>query len=113
MRYFTIDEFNCSETGENEMNPDFLELLDRLRHRCGFPFVITSGYRSKNHSIERKKHKPGVHSEGIAADIYVDSSFNRYTLIKEALELGFNGIGVAKTFIHVDCRSDKPAIWTY
>ena len=45
MQYFDIKEFDCQETGTNEMNPFFLEKLDQLRHQCGFPFKITSGYR--------------------------------------------------------------------
>jgi len=55
MRYFTVDEFNCQHTGENQMEPEFMELVDELRHRCAFPFIITSGYRSLTHPIEAKK----------------------------------------------------------
>ena len=32
-----------------------MEMVDELRDRCGFPFVITSGYRSPQHPIEAKK----------------------------------------------------------
>ena len=28
-------------------------------------------------------------------------------------ELGFTGIGVAKSFVHVDTRDDTPVMWTY
>jgi hypothetical protein len=45
LKYFTLDEFNCKETGENKMSHNFLIMLDRLREECDFPFVITS-YRS-------------------------------------------------------------------
>ena len=82
MRYFNIKDFDCQETGNNEMSEDFLNKLDDLRHICGFPFIITSGYRDPSHSIE-------------------------------AQSMGFNGIGVAKTFIHVDTRKTMPVIWTY
>jgi len=27
--------------------------------------------------------------------------------------MGFNGIGVAKTFIHVDLRQTAPVVWCY
>ena len=43
LEFFTLDEFNCQVTGENKMEPEFLQKLDRLRAGCGFPFVITSG----------------------------------------------------------------------
>ena len=54
-KYFALSEFNCQETAENEMQDEFLKKLDHLREACGFPFVITSGYRSTNHSNERNK----------------------------------------------------------
>ena len=55
MRYFNRDDFDCQETGNNEMSDDFLVKLDELRHVCGFPFIITSGYRDPSHSIEARK----------------------------------------------------------
>ncbi len=113
MKYFQIEEFNCQETGNNQMDKQFLLLLDTLRHKCGFPFVITSGYRDPTHSIEAKKEKPGKHSEGIACDIQVKNGAERFTLIDEALCLGFTGIGIHKDFIHVDTRKTTPVVWVY
>ena len=55
--YFTREEFACQYTGENEISDRLLLKLDLLRARCGFPFVITSGYRSVDHPIEAKKKK--------------------------------------------------------
>lgn len=113
LRYFNIKDFNCQETGQNLMKGSFLLLLDELRHRCGFPFIVTSGYRSPDHSIERKKAKPGTHSEGIAADIKVSNGAQRHIIIKHAMEMGFTGIGIADSFVHVDTRSTTPVVWTY
>jgi len=112
-KYFTRDEFKCHETGENEIKPDFIETLDQLREDCGFPFVISSGYRSPKHPLEAVKKTPGTHTQGIAADIAVSGGVQRRVLVEKALELGFNGIGVAKTFVHVDIRTTTPVIWTY
>ena len=83
-------------------------MLDELRERCGFPFTITSGYRDPKHSLEAKKEKPGTHSQGIAADIYTVSGAERHIILANAFEMGFGGIGVAKTFIHVDIRIQTP-----
>jgi uncharacterized protein YcbK (DUF882 family) len=113
VNYFSISEFDCQETGENNMNPKFLEKLDALRHYCGLPFIITSGYRSPSHSLEAIKEIPGTHAQGIAADIKITNSAHRYSLIKAALEHGFTGIGVAGNFIHLDIRATVPVIWTY
>ena len=112
-KYFKLSDFNCQETGENEMDLDFIMSLDELREACGFPFIITSGYRSPRHSLEAKKDVPGQHAEGIAADIAVNGGAQRWTIVTKAIEQGFTGIGVAKTFIHVDRRTSPPMLWTY
>ena len=113
LQYFNLSEFDCKETGENNMYRDFLRRLDKLRPRCGFSFIVTSGYRSPNHSAEKKKVAPGQHSKGVAADIYITDASLRFKIVKEALAMGFTGIGIAKTFIHVDDRDGTPVIWTY
>ncbi len=112
MQYFKISEFDCTETGENNMDKNFLLLLDELRGKCGFPFIVSSGFRSPNHSKEITKKTPGTHSQGIAADIVITSASKRYTFIQQALALGFKGIGIHKSFIHVDTRSNS-VIWLY
>lgn len=113
MRYFKLSDFDCQETGNNEMSEEFLEKLDDLRHVCGFPFIITSGYRDKTHSIEARKAKAGTHARGIASDIRINNGNEAYQIIKHAQSMGFNGIGVAKSFIHVDIRKGMPVVWSY
>jgi uncharacterized protein YcbK (DUF882 family) len=113
MKYFKLKDFNCQETGENKMNIEFLDMLDSLRDVCGFPFVVTSGYRSPSHSIEKVKINPGTHAKGIATDIKITNGGDRYTVVQEAIKAGFTGIGIAKDFIHLDIRTSTPVIWTY
>ena len=113
MRYFKLSDFDCQETGNNEMSEEFLEKLDDLRHECGFPFIITSGYRDPSHSVEARKAKAGTHARGIASDIRINNGSQAYAIIKHAQSMGFNGIGVAKTFIHVDTRDTTPVVWCY
>ena len=112
-KYFTLEEFACKHTGKNEIDVDFVHSLDELRSACGFPFTITSGYRDIKHPAEARKSKGGVHTAGIAADIAVSNGIERATIIRNAIELGFNGIGVAKGFIHVDKRDLPQVVWTY
>jgi len=111
--YFKTEDFNCQETGENEMDPEFIRKLDELRSAVGRPLYVTSGYRSPRHSIEAKKSQPGTHAQGIACDIAVANGVERRQLVKQAFYLGFTGIGVAKTFIHVDTRETDPVLWVY
>ena len=88
-----------------------------MRDVCGFPFIITSGFRSKDHPIERSKENLGTHAQGIAADIKVSNGTQRYKIVEEAIKMGFSGIGVASNFIHVDIRdldtNESPVMWTY
>ena len=63
-KYFKIEEFDCQETGENDMQDEFIHRLDMLREQAGF-------------------------------------------------QLDFGGIGIAKTFVHVDIRKTVPVLWTY
>ena len=113
LKYFKLSEFDCQQTGENLMVPEFLLMLDALRHECGFSFTITSGYRSPNHSIEAAKAKPGTHAQGIAADIGTTDAHQRFVIVSNAVKLGFQGIGVARSFIHVDSRKTAPKVWSY
>lgn len=116
MKYFDISEFDCKHTGRNEMQKHFLQALDELRKRCGFPFKVTSGYRDPSHPVEARKERPGTHTEGIAADIAVADGIQRRKIVEEAIKMGFGGIGVAKTFVHVDARlhlENPMVMWTY
>ncbi len=113
MKYFSMSEFDCKETGENKMQPEFLQRLELLREACGFPFIITSGYRSVKHSAEAKKAVAGTHTKGIAADIKVSSGVERRAIVEAAIALGFRGIGVADNFVHVDTRKSASVIWCY
>jgi uncharacterized protein YcbK (DUF882 family) len=112
-KYFKYSDFDCQETGENEMSVEFIHRLDELREACGFPFYITSGFRSPNHSIEKRKQNPGTHAQGIAADIAVSGGAQRRAVVEKALEMGFKGVGVAKGFVHVDIRETTPVLWCY
>ena len=114
-KYFRLEEFNCTHTNLNCMDLAFIHRLDELRERVGFPMIVTSGYRDATHPAEARKAEPGTgtHCQGIAADIKVSNSFERMNLVHEALKLGFNGIGIAKTFIHIDDRQTTPVMWTY
>lgn len=114
LKYFKLSDFDCQQTGENEMDMEFLYKLDHLRHVCGFPFVVTSGYRSPDHSLERSKpNGGGSHTKGIAADIRALNGSQRYEIQRHAYALGFSGIGVHKSFVHLDIRDTTPVSWCY
>jgi zinc D-Ala-D-Ala carboxypeptidase len=66
---FSVQEFNCSHCGQNEMKHEFMAKLQQLRTLYGAPMKVTSGYRCPQHPIEAKKASPGAHASGLACDI--------------------------------------------
>lgn len=120
-RNFSKAEFDCKETGENDMQPEFMRRLQNLRTECGKPVEVWSGYRSPRHSIEAAKPTPGAHASGRACDILV-SGADALRIVELAVKHGFTGIGVkqkgAKRFIHIDDLEHtesrpRPFIWSY
>lgn len=116
---FTASEFACKHTGKNQMTPEFMDRLQRLRTAYGKPMRITSGYRDRTHPIEAKKATSGAHTTGMACDVAVQGA-DALRLIQLALMYGFTGIGVQQKgggrFIHLDCCTDgfpRPTIWSY
>lgn len=115
---FSADEFSCSHCGKNEMQENFMELLQALRSKYGKPMRITSGFRCAEHPIEAKKAQPGSHASGCACDVGVEGA-DAHRLLTLALQLGFSGIGVQQKgggrFIHLDILTSgmRPTVWSY
>lgn len=117
---FSKEEFDCKETGNNKMRPDFMRILQDIRKEYGKPMFITSGYRDPTHSVEARKKEPGTHTYGIAADIACHGE-DAMLLFNIAYHNGVRRIGLNQKgtgrFIHLDI-GDKgygfsKAIWTY
>ena len=126
LKYFKLSEFDSPDevgSGSN-MNYTFLEKLDQARGLAGIPFKITSGFRTEAYQDDLtrrcyKTAKKGTspHLKGLAADISVKDSRQRYIVINSLLLAGFTRIGIADTFIHVDLSTyeghRQNVIWTY
>ena len=122
MKYFKYYEFDSPDVdGSGQMmDAEFLQMLDAARELYGKPMKITSGFRTENYNEELKKKgyaasAKSSHLKGLAADISCTTSADRWDMIDSLIKAGFNRIGIAKTFIHVDIDEDKPPflIWTY
>ena len=127
LKYFKLSEFDSPDlegSGSN-MNYTFLEKLDYARGLAmdgekEVPFIITSGYRTKEYNkdlIKRgyKASRNSSHLKGLAADISVKDSRQRFIVINSLLLAGFTRLGISDTFIHVDLDTEKSqnVIWTY
>lgn len=117
MKHFKLKEFDSPDAPGSgiKMNRDFLAKLDFARHDADIPFIITSGYRTKEHNELVGGVDSSAHTKGYAADISCRDSRSRYIIISSLQKAGFNRIGIASTFIHVDDDPDKPknVIWVY
>ena len=115
-KYFSLSEFDSPDFPASGLNMDatFLQMLDTARDKAGIPFKITSGYRTESHNAKVGGVANSSHLKGYAADIACTSGSERWIIIDALIKSGFERIGVAKTFVHVDNDPDKSsAIWTY
>ena len=120
MKYFKLREFVCNCCGKSKINRTFVKVLDAARgyskneDGTDVKFIITSGYRCKNHP-ESIKNPTSSHIKGLAADILVKNSRERAVILAALMEAGFTRFGIGHNFLHVDIDEDKPqaVIWTY
>jgi uncharacterized protein YcbK (DUF882 family) len=126
---FSTEEMHCQCSygcGQDEMDDEFMRMLQELREQAGFAFRISSGRRCllHNQDISSHKTKAGIHTFGKAVDIltgHVNTS-SVLNLVKLSQSIGFTGLGLnfrgsrKSRFLHVDSRNSDfsaPAIWTY
>lgn len=104
---FKLYEFECKDGSHQVMvDPILLTKLQTLRMRLGRPITINSGYRNATHNKKVGGVANSQHLEGRAADIKVSGLTPRQVAM-EADKLGFGGIKIYPTFVHVDTREGK------
>ena len=117
MKYFEYEEFDSPDVqGSGQlMDPKLLEMIDEVREIYGKPIRINSGYRTEAHNRKVGGVDSSSHIKGLAIDVSCTRSDDRFKMLNALIEVGFNRIGVAGSFIHVDIDKDKSqnVIWTY
>jgi zinc D-Ala-D-Ala carboxypeptidase len=114
---FSYDECKCSCCGLVDVSSDLLDLLQEARNILG-PLQITSFYRCPSHNESVSSTGPtGPHTTGKSCDIHVSNSQHRKLLI-DYFANKVTGLGIAKTFIHIDIispeeLSHRPNCWLY
>lgn len=113
--HFSIPELACRCggrfcAGEYWHDPDFLDALEALRARAGRALIVTSGHRCAlwNAAVGGA---PASQHKRLAVDIAL-AGHDRHALLEAAVSLGFTGLGLARTFLHLDRRA-RPARWFY
>ena len=113
--HFTPRELACRCggrfcAGEYWHAPDFLDALEALRGDIGHPLVINSGHRCAVWNTYVGGVRFSLH-RSIAVDISL-AGHDRHALLAAAERRGFTGLGLGKTFLHLD-RRPRPARWIY
>ncbi len=107
MRYFKQHEFVMGkENVFNKMNTTLLAKIDILREKVGEPLRITSSFRDKKFNKSVRGASKSQHLLGKAVDFSCRNGTFRSKIVLEALKLRLT-VGVAKNFIHVDCRETQ------
>jgi len=117
-RYFKYSEFDSPDepgSGEKYMSNKLIMMLDLVRKDYGRPIRINSGYRTEAHNAKVGGVADSPHLSGVAVDIKVNNSRERYELLASLLKHNFHRIGIGNTFIHVDIdeTKDPDVIWLY
>lgn len=110
---FSRDEFKCQcgHCDKDTVDSELIDVLQDLRDEFLRPIKINSGHRCQDHNRSIGGAKDSMHLEGRASDIKVE-----YINPKQAYIYLTNkypdkyGIGLYKTFIHIDTRPN-PARW--
>lgn len=99
--YATLEQ--ASKSG---LQSSFVEKLKQLEAVIG-PVTYNSAYRSPEYNKKVGGAQDSQHIKGLAVDIARNSyKENPQQLIEIATGLGFTGIGIYDTFVHLDMRSN-------
>ncbi len=113
--HFKESELACHHCHVNECTQGLVDALEELRSLAGFPITINDAYRCPAHNAGTPNAaKNSQHQDGTAADIKIKglTGPEMYSLAVQVTAFRDGGIGVAKTYIHVDVRATK-ARWCY
>ncbi len=104
IRYFKFEEFVKEKGGF--IDSDLVMKMEKLREYCGFPLIITSGYRSPSKNQEVGGASNSYHLRGEAVDVSIRgfSPSMIYKLLKGSFLVGFGGIILYPSHVHLDLR---------
>ncbi|MBF0459316.1 MAG: peptidase M15 [Nitrospirae bacterium] len=115
-KYFKREEFSCRcGCGLNNISPELVATLDKIREAAGIALRITSGSRCETHNKAVGGKTDSAHLKGLAADIGIGSGNERFLVSKCATAAGIKRMGIGTSLIHMDIDKDKPqeVCWLY
>jgi len=110
---FSMHELVCPCCGLAKIKPEFISWLQGVRDAYGKKMGINSWVRCVKHNLEVKGKSNSAHLFGNAVDVFVDNSADRYRLIEIAVQYGAYGIGVYKSWVHLDRKKRAKRVMWY
>lgn len=106
---FTVKEFACSDgTDTVFISLTLVNLLQKIRDHFDKAVIINSAYRTEAHNKSIGGATYSQHKYGLAADIHINGvTPKEIAAYVETLMPSSGGIGIYKSFVHVDVRRVK------
>ena len=103
---FTVKEFACSDgTDTVFISLALVNLLQKIRDHFDKAVIINSAYRTESHNKAIGGATYSQHKYGLAADIHINGvTPKEIAAYVETLMPLSGGIGIYKSFCHVDVR---------
>jgi uncharacterized protein YcbK (DUF882 family) len=96
------------------VDPETVRLAEAVRKVVGRPLVPTSVCRCRKHNALEGGKPNSRHLVGGAIDIRAFTDSERFELVAAGAQCGAGGIGIAKTFVHLDPRPrSEGRLWLY
>lgn len=117
---FSRSEFACKcGCGKNDISPELVNMLQKIRTAMGEPITVTSGCRCEKHNKAVGGVENSWHVKGLAADITCRSGASKlFNVIKtlrhdgRLYELSFCQYYQKQNFVHVDCGDVRKAVFS-
>lgn len=104
---FKVREFACKDGSDTILiDLELVKILQNIRNYFGKPVKINSGYRTSKHNVKVGGSKNSYHVKGQAVDIAING-VHPVLVALYAERLNAGGIGVYKTFTHIDTREKR------
>lgn len=107
------DPYACPCCGVNVIDPSIPRIVEFIGWAIKRILRVSSGTRCIKHNKAVGGAPRSSHLTGQACDVMVGSSRERYKIIKAAMNLGVDRIGVSKSHVHLDIAKKKssPVMW--
>ena len=102
--HFSRWEFACKcGCGFDDINPNLITILERVRTHFGVPCAVNSGCRCEKHNRDIKGAPRSQHLLGNAADVWM-KGIAPALIAEVAIQYGATGTKVYDSFTHIDVR---------